>query len=50
MLALAIDVRAWAWYSGILAGGLALVLLLHYFFFFLAEKIDRKSTRLNSSH
>jgi len=41
MLALAIDVRAWAWYSGILAGGLAFVLLLHYYFFYIAEKISK---------
>src|SRR5215470_1493629 len=41
MLALAINVRAWAWYSGILAGGLALVLLLHYYFFYIAEKISK---------
>src|SRR5215467_1471951 len=46
MLALAIDVRAWGWYSGILAGGLALVLLLHYFFFFIAEKISKTQESL----
>src|SRR5579859_2117812 len=41
MLALVFDVRAWAWYTGILAGGLALVLLLHYSFFFIAEKVSK---------
>lgn len=41
MLALVLDVRAWAWYTGILAGGLTLVLLLHYSFFFIAEKISK---------
>ena len=42
MLALAVEVRAWGWYMGIVGGGLALVLLLHYCFFFIAEKISKR--------
>lgn len=42
MRSLALDARTWAMYAGILAGGVALVLLLHHCFFIVAEKLSKR--------
>src|SRR5215831_3503981 len=42
MRALALDARTWSMYAGMLAGGVALVLLLHHYFFVLVEKLSER--------
>jgi small-conductance mechanosensitive channel len=37
-----VDARTWGTFAGILAGGVALVLLLHHYFFVIADKLSKR--------